>query len=385
MDLKRSSGVDYEALDPVKRFARELFEPTLKYPERLGIEIRRIPGATATVFSAAKIPDNDFDFAQNIEGLGTKNKIADSVYQEWLEKKRIVDAMETKRLYRNLGQCTAAMSELDVLSMGADTFLYLDIISAGNSQWFSGDPERVRELLMGYRIRADEVGFAIPQGETPELKGIIYPDTLDLAGTATGLIRPRTRLIDGSKIRRGDTIFGLSSSGIHSNGLTKAREIAEKLPDGLFTRLKKIKTLGEELLTPTASYTRPVMEMFEQGVDIHYLQPITGHGWEKIARSPREFTYKISNVPSVSGTIFADLIILGKKVGEDMSDEKNYYRWNMGVGYVVIAPGEYGCKITNAAAKHGIKTFNLGYVDGGPRQVVMPFENKEGKKVVYVP
>ncbi len=389
MDLKKSSGVDYAALDPVKRFARELFEDTLKNPERLGIKILRIPGATATVYDYSGIPDRDFLPAQNVEGLGTKNKVADQMYA--LELKRIADAMETRKLYRNIGQCTAAMSELDVLAMGADTFLYLDIITAGHSNFFKSDVERVKELLTGYRIRADEVGFAIPQGETPELQGIVYPDTLDLAGTATGLIRPRSRLIDGSKIKEGDRIFGLSSSGIHSNGLTKAREISEKLQDGYFTRLKNGKTLGEELLTPTASYTRSVIEMFEQGVDVHYLQPITGHGWEKIARAERAFTYRIKTTPPTDGTIFEELTRLGGMVGEDMSPEKNYYRWNMGLGYVVIAPAAHGGRIKEIAAKYGIKSFEIGVVEKGQRRVVMPFESIDekstgfGKPVVYAP
>ncbi|MDI6807044.1 MAG: AIR synthase-related protein, partial [Candidatus Aenigmarchaeota archaeon] len=225
--------------------------------------------------------------------------------------------------------------------------------------------------------------IAIPQGETPELRGIINPDTLDLNGASIGLVRPKSRLITGEKISENDIIYGLASSGIHANGLSKARKIAEKLEDGFFTKLQNGKTFGEELLTPTRIYSGVIMEMFEDGVDIHYLQPITGHGWEKIARAKYPFTYRIEHIPEPP-LIFQELIDYGKQHGFDVSNRENYYVWNMGVGYIIMAPAASGDHIARIAKKHGIETYELGKVEKGPKQVIMPFE-ENGKPIIYVP
>ena len=385
MPLKYSDYVDYSKLDPVKRMALELFESTLHHPRRLGIKIiSETLGEPSVGFDFSDV-GKDFFVTFNVEGLGTKNRIADTMYKEVLvEKKKVANAMEMKGLYRGLGQDTCAMSINDQLSIGADTFAYNDIISCGNSSWFSDNTERVRELLLGYKEAADIGKFAIPQGETPELRDVVNPETLDLAGASLGLVKPRKRLTTGAKIKEGDFIYGLQSSGIHSNGLSKARKIAEKLPDGYFTKLSDESTLGESLLKPTVLYTRAVMRMFERGVDIHYLQPITGHGWAKIARARMPFKYVIKDVPEPP-LLFGKLIEGGAENGFDVSPKENYFTWNMGVGYVVIAPKEEGKDIQEVAYAHMMNTHKLGYVAKGGRQVVMPFEDGNGRKVVYLP
>ncbi len=389
MPIKYSAFVDYSKLDPVKIEALKLFGPTLDFPERLGISI--VPetlGEAAVAFDLG----GDFLLAANVEGLGTKNRIADKMYSEvFVEKKRVAEGMNVKGLFRGLGQDTVAMSVNDLTSIGADPFAYFDIISCGNSEWFK-DEERLRELLQGYRDAADFCQLAIPQGETPELRDVVNPDTLDLAGSSLGLIRPKGRLILGRNIQEGDVIYGLDSSGIHSNGLTKARKIAERLPDGFFTKLANGRTLGEELLVPTYLYSPQIRRIFEASIDVHYLQPITGHGWEKIARyRGKEFTYVITSVPKPP-LIFQELIRLAKKLNAlesdpdkkfDVSDRENHFTWNMGVGYVLIAPeGQHDA--IRRATHYDLGVYEIGHVESGPRQVVMPFE-EGGKPVVYTP
>lgn len=385
MALKYSDFVDYSKLDPVKRMALELFEPTLVYPERLGIKV--IPetlGQTAVGFDFSGIGDSDFILTGNIEGLGTKNRVADIMYKLVVaEKIRIANQMNVPQLYEGIGQCTVAMSGNDQTPLGADVFSYYDIISSGDSSWFSRDEQRTWFLLHGYRIAADKGQFAIPQGETPELRDVVSPDTLDIAGFSNGLIRPRSRLMTGIAIRIGDAIYGLESSGIHSNGLTKARKLADRLPEGFFTYLGNDQTLGEALLVPTTLYSRPIISMLDAGVDIHYSQPITGHGWEKIARAKGQFSYVIEKLPEPP-LLFQKLIEWGAQNGFDVTDRENYFTWNMGIGYVVIAPERNGETIEKIANQFGIKTCKLGYVDKGERQVIMPF-SENGKRVVYIP
>lgn len=385
MTLRYSDFVDYSKLDPVKRMALEIFEPTLVYPERLGIKV--VPetlGQTAVGFDFSDIGDSDFILTGNIEGLGTKNRVADIMHGLIVtEKLKIAKQMNANGLYRGLGKDTVAMSVNDQTPSGADVFAYYDIISCGNSTWFSSSEERVRELLMGYRDSADEGKFAIPQGETPELRDVVNPDTLDLAGFSNGLIRPRSRLVTGKRIEEGDVIYGIASSGIHANGLTKARRLTDRLQEGYFTDLGDGRTLGEALLAPTRLYATPIRGMFDAGADVHFLQPITGHGWEKIARAKGQFTYVIERVPEPP-LLFQKLIKWGAQNGFDVSDRENYFTWNMGIGYIVIAPETSGEIIERVATQHGLKSHRLGYVNRGERKVLMPF-SENGKQVVYTP
>lgn len=372
MGMKYSDLIDYSKLDPVKRRALELFESTFKNPERLRIKVMPV-GETAAVLDFL---DYDFMLAFNVEGLGTKNLIADSLYKELKEKKEIDERTKAGRYYRFLGQDAIAMSVIDLVAVGADPIAYADMITSGNSGWFD-DVERVNELLYGYKVAADLAGLAIPQGETPTLPGIVNPETLDLAGSSVGIIRPKSRFTYGQKISEGDIIYGLPSGGICANGVSKARKIVENLPEGYHTKLPNGREVGEELLTPTPIYVRAIVEMFEAGVDLHYISPITGHAWRKFARARFPFNYIIENLPEPP-VVFSSLIEWGKKYGFDVSDFENYQVWNMGVFVGLIAPKEDKEKMLQVTKKHGIELYELGYVEKGERQVII-----KPKNVIY--
>lgn len=385
MTFRYSDFVDYSRLDPVKRMALDLFVPTLKYPERLGIRvILETLGQTAIAFDFSAIGDTDWLLTSNIETLGTKNRVADRMYMRALRKKKAVaDEMAAAKYYRGLGQDVVAMAVNDQVSIGSDVFAYHDIIACGNSRWFSEDVERTRELLVGYRLAADEGQFAIPQGDTPELPDILQPDTAELSGSSIGLVRPRSRLITGMGIKDGDVVFGLESSGPHSNGITKIRRIAESLPDEYLTPMGDGRSLGEACLEPTRLYARPVMKILDGQAEIHYIQPITGHGWAKICRAKGNFTYIIEKLPEPP-LLFRRLIEWGQKLGFDVSNKENYYTWNMGVGIVLIAPAGAAALIYKVAREFRFTAYTLGRVVDGERRVVMPF-NEHGKNVTYLP
>lgn len=368
LGLRYSDLVDYGRLDPVKRMALEAFASTFKNPERMRIKVAPV-GETSAVLDFL---DYDFMLAFNIEDLGTKNLIADEMYRQAKRK----GSGNAARYYRYIGQDTLAMSVTDLVAVGADPIVYADAIATGESKWFD-DVERAKELLNGYRVAAEKAGCAIPQGETPTLSDIVFPETLDLVGSSVGMIKPKERFTYGQKIATGDAIYGLSSGGICANGVSKARAIAGKLNDGYFTKLPNGRTLGEELLTPTPIYARPIIEMFEAEVDLHYISPITGHGWRKMARARFPFTYTIDYVPEPP-LVFSALIEQGKKLGFDVSDEENYQVWNMGVFIALIAPKEDEDKITRIGKKHGAEVYKLGRVEKGERQVVI-----KPKRIVY--
>ena len=355
--ISYSDFVDYSKLDPVKRMALELFEPTLRHPERLGVSIPFL-GETAAAFDLKS--GINFTLTFNIEGLGTKNMIADEMWKE----------IKDPTLYSGLGKDNAAMSVNDQAGIGADVFIYGDIIASGDDNWYA-DEKRAKALLSGYRQAADEALFAIPVGETPTLRGIVLPETLDMAGASVGIIKPSSRAMgNGKKIVEGDRIFGLASSGIHSNGLSKARKISEKLPAGYFTKLRDGAELGRALLVPTTLYTRCFMDIFDAGVDVHYSQPITGHGWQKIMRAKPQFKYVIEQIPEPQ-LVFRQLTEWGEEHGFDISHEENYKTWNMGLGFVIFAPAEYEPVIKEVAERHKIGFYNLGIVKNGERSVIM--------------
>lgn len=364
--MRYSDVVDYDILDPVKRNALELFQSTFgTIEDRLRIRVAPV-GETAAVLDFL---DYDFMLAFNVEGLGTKNVIADKIYQELINKKEIADKIKAREAYRFIGQDTVAMSLTDLLAVGADPIAYGDLITAGDSNWFE-DLERVDELLFGYKVAAELAGCAIPCGETPTLQNVVYPKTLDLAGASVGIIKPKSRFMYGQKIKDGDCIFGLPSGGICSNGVSKARTIAEKLPEGYFTKLPNDRELGQELLTPTPIYVRPVIEMLDKGVDLHYVAPITGHGWKKIARARFPFTYVIEYVPEPP-LIFQSLIEFGKEYDFDVSDWENYQVWNMGVFLVLIAPEGAEEKIRQITERYEIELYKLGVVEKGEKRIVI--------------
>src|SRR5690242_2043262 len=124
--MKYTDFVDYSRLDPVKRLALETFWPTMSYPERLGIRFEASTlGQTAVAFDLSGIVGNDWLLSSNIEGLGTKNRLADAMHaREYREGLQIAETMHTARLYEGLGQDTVAMSVNDQLAIGADVFAY---------------------------------------------------------------------------------------------------------------------------------------------------------------------------------------------------------------------------------------------------------------------
>ncbi len=367
--IKYSEMVDYDKLDPVKKQAIELFSYTLKHPERLRIKV--MPVGESGV--ALDFLDNDFMIAFNVEGLGTKNNICDVMFAEMKSQ----GFPNPEQVYKFIGEDTAAMSVMDLVSCGGDPFAYGDFLTAGSADWFA-DENRNRSLLEGYKAAADKGLFAIPCGETPALPDIVNPSTLVLEGASIGLIKPKSRLSYGQKIRKGDIIYGLPSNGIAANGISKSRRIASKLRQGYFTKMPSGKLLGDGLLVPTPIYVRPVIDMFDEA-DLHYGTPITGHAWEKVGRAKQPFTYVINNLPKVP-EVLEFLIEEGAKFGFDVSDKENYYVWNMGTSIALIAPAASESKMKKIAEKHGTYLQILGHVEEGEREVRLIQKN-----LIYVP
>lgn len=359
--MRYSDYVDYGKLDPFKRLALEQLAPSFKGPERLGIRVvLESLGEPASLFDFV---DYDFMLAFVVEGLGTKNLIA--------EKMALNERSHGRRFYDGLGQDLLATAINELPCVGATPFGYGDEVTAGDSSWFD-DRVRSRQLLNGLATACLRSMVATPCGETPTIQDIVYRDAVSLSGGAIGIVRPKSRAMWGQNLRGGEIIYGIESNGIHANGITLARRIAEKLPEGYFTELPSGNTLGEALLKPTRLYSPLIEGLWQKGVEMHYISNITGHGWRKIMRPKSEFTYEIDYVPEPP----SELIYL-QQLGE-VSDEEAYQVWNMGVGYCIYSPAQFGKTIALTAEGLGMRCYALGQVVEGPKKVII-----KPKGIVY--
>jgi phosphoribosylformylglycinamidine cyclo-ligase len=350
--MRYSDIVDYSKLDPVKRQALLQFGPLMDRTAKKGIRI--VAETLGEPAVAIEIADADFLLAFNVEGLGTKNLIAEAMSAD--PRGKGVQYFET------VGADTLAMSTNDLSAIGAEPIVYGDILSSGDSDYFASE-EKTAAILKGFRTAAEELNIAIPCGETPTLSGVVNPATLDMAGAAVGVIRPKDRLTVGQRLSEGDVLIGLASSGVHANGISLIRKIAERLPEGYFTELPQSgKLLGEVVLTPTRLYSNVVIDLLD-ACDVHYFQPITGHGWKKIMRHKKSFSYRIDSAPEPP-EVFA---FLQEKAG--LPDSEAYYTWNMGIGYVAYVPRESVDTALSVCEKRGIEAFELGTVKAGSRRV----------------
>src|SRR3990167_6601336 len=255
-------GVNYDAMDPFKRAAQKAGRETAHNIRRLNNgefqEVEASRGESAYLIEAAKSY-----FAHVEEGLGTKNLVADAMYQ-----------LTGKSYYDHIAQDTVAMIVNDMITLGALPLSVAMHLAVGDSNWFD-DEKRCRDLVEGWKNACNLARCVWGGGETPTLKGVVVPEAIVLSGSAMGLVKPKERLITADNIQQGDVIVLIESSGIHANGLTMARKIADKLPDGYMTRLGDGRTYRETLLDPTHIYVALVEDCLNRGVSIHYAVNIT--------------------------------------------------------------------------------------------------------------
>jgi phosphoribosylformylglycinamidine synthase len=222
---------------------------------------------------------------------------------------------------------------------------------------------RYETLISGWERACNLARCVYSGGETPTLKGIIYPQTILLSGSAVGIIKPKDQLITSANIRPGDVIILLLSSGIHANGLTMARRIAELLPQGYLTQLNLHgETYGQALLRPTHIYAPVIEDCQQAGVNIHYAVNITGHGWRKLMRAQENFVYVIENIPTPQ-PVFA---LMQKYGGYD--DAEAYGNYNQGAGFALYVAPNDADKVLAAAKQNKIEAMVAGHIEKrGPK------------------
>lgn len=344
-----NSGVNYTNLDKIKRLAQTKARETSKNLNGSGFQtIEASRGETAFVWD-----EGDSYRALVIESLGTKSLIA----QEVLEK-------TGKSFFGEIAQDTVAMVINDLIVVGAKPQVINAYFGLGNSDWLLSGPQG-EDLINGFAAACDLSGAVWGGGETPSLTGIVNENAIDLAGSAVGIINPKDRLTLGDKIQPGDAIIFIESNGMHANGISLVRKVAQSLPERYATKLPSGITLGKSVLRSTNIYAKSVDALFNEGINIHYMANITGHGFRKIMRANQEFTYVIDKLPE-SDELFE---FIKEKAG--LSGEDMYGTFNMGAGFAVIVPETEADKTCEIITDSGFKAVIAGKVEAGEKQVII--------------
>ncbi|OAT80331.1 phosphoribosylformylglycinamidine cyclo-ligase [Desulfotomaculum copahuensis] len=278
------------------------------------------------------------------DGVGTKLKVA-----------MLMDRHDT------VGIDLVAMCANDVLAQGAEPLFFLDYLAVGRLV-----PEKVAAIVEGVAGGCRQAGCALIGGETAEMPGFYGPEEYDLAGFVVGVVE-RSRIIDGSRIQAGDTLIGLPSAGLHSNGYSLARKaLLEAAGWRVDTYRDELgRTVGEEMLEPTRIYVRAVLPLCEH-FDIRGVAHITGGGLtENIPRIlPPGTGVALDRRAWPLPPVFELIRAAGRVPEAEM-----YRTFNMGLGLVLVVPPGRAGAVLDALAAAGEKAFAVGEVVRGDREV----------------
>ena len=343
------AGVDYGLIDPLKVAAqRAAAETGVQLAAHGFSEVLASRGESAYVVDVGP-----FYLASIVECLGSKALVADEMHR-----------LTGRSYYAGIAQDTIAMAVNDLITVGATPLVVQAYWAAGGSEWF-GDAQRAQALVAGWKQACETCGIAWGGGETPALAGIVADGRIDLAASCTGLVNPKSRLSLGDRLEAGDAIVLLASSGIHANGLSLARKLVERLPDGYLTTLADGSTYGEALLAPTTLYSPVTEALYRAGITPHYCANITGHGWRKLLRHPATFTYRIDQVPTVPEV----LRFIQQQAGQD--DHEAYGTLNMGAGFALFVAAEDARRTVEVAESQGVSAIVAGGVEAGNKQLLI--------------
>ena len=280
------------------------------------------------------------------DGVGTKLKIA------FLMNK-----------HDTVGIDCVAMCVNDIICCGAKPLYFLDYIACGKNY-----PEVIADIVKGVCDGCIQSGAALIGGETAEMPGFYPIDEYDLAGYCTGVV-DKEKIIDNKKMKSGDVIIALPSSGVHSNGFSLVRKVFDVENADLKAPLEKLggKSLGETLLTPTKIYVKPVLALLEQ-VEVKGISHITGGGfYENIPRSiPDGLGAEIVKDDVKILPIFKLLAETGGITERDM-----FNTFNMGVGMSIVVSADDAAKALEILKQNGEDAYTIGKIIESEEKIII--------------
>ncbi len=254
-----------------------------------------------------------------------------------------------------------AMCVNDIICCGARPLFFLDYIACGKNV-----PERIADIVKGVCDGCVEAGAALIGGETAEMPGFYPEDEYDLAGYCTGIV-DRDKIIDNKKMRPGDVIIALPSSGVHSNGFSLVRKVFDVESRNLSVPVVELggRSLGEALLTPTKIYVKPVLALLER-VTVRGISHITGGGfYENIPRSIPDGLGAVIDRASVRVLPVFDVI---EKVG-GISERDMFNTFNMGVGMSIVVPENEADTALSVLRENGEDAYVIGSIEASDDKI----------------
>ena len=340
MDYK-NAGVDIEAGYKSVELMKEHIKKTMR-PEVL-TNIGRFSGAfSMEAFKNMEKPT----LVSGTDGVGTKLKLA-----------FIMDKHDT------VGIDCVAMCVNDIACAGGEPLFFLDYIACGKNI-----PEKIATIVSGVADGCAQSSAALIGGETAEMPGFYPEDEYDLAGFAVGVVDEKD-LITGKEIKAGDTLVGIASSGVHSNGFSLVRKIFKMDAETLNTYHEELgKTLGEALLAPTKIYVKALRSVKEAGVRIKGCSHVTGGGfYENIPRMLPEGARAV--IKKDSYEVPAIFRMMAKE--GDVAEEMMYNTYNMGIGMVLALDPADVEKAMEAIREAGETPYVIGQVEDGEKGVTL--------------
>ena len=338
MDYKKA-GVDIEAGYKSVELMKEHVKKTMR-PEVLGGL-----GGFAGAFDLSGIRNMEEPvLLSGTDGCGTKVKLA-----------FVMDKHDT------IGIDAVAMCVNDIACSGGEPLFFLDYIACGKNY-----PEKIASIVSGVAEGCLQSECALVGGETAEHPGLMPEDDYDLAGFAVGVVDKKD-IIDGSTIKAGDTLIGIASSGVHSNGFSLVRKVFEMTKESLDAYYDELgKTLGEALIEPTRIYVKALKNVKNAGVRIKGCSHITGGGFfENVPRMLPENVRAVIKKDSYPVPALFDLIQKNGNIEEHMM----YNTFNMGLGMVIAVNPKDVDATMKAIEDAGDKCYVVGNIVEGDKGV----------------
>ena len=330
-----AAGVDvtagYEAVERIKPMVESTYIPGV-----LGT-LGGFGGMFAPDLSGMKKPV----LVSGTDGVGTKLRLA-----------MLMGKHDT------IGIDCVAMCVNDIICGGAAPLFFLDYIACGKN-----DPARIADIVAGITEGCRQAGCALVGGETAEHPGLMAEDDYDVAGFSVGIV-DEEKIIDGKALAAGDTLIGLASTGVHSNGFSLVRKVLDVEHADLTSPMEELggKSLGETLLTPTRIYVKAILALLKGGIDVHAISHITGGGfYENVPRMMTEGLTAQIKLDSFPRLPIFDLI--EKKGGIPTRDMYNTF--NMGIGMILALPAAQAEQAMELLAQAGEQAYVIGSVVDG--------------------
>lgn len=340
MDYKKA-GVDIEAGYKSVELMKEHVAKTMRP------EVLTNLGGFSGAFSMEKFKGMEKPtLVSGTDGVGTKLKIAFTM-----------DKHDT------VGIDCVAMCVNDIACAGGEPLFFLDYIACGKNE-----PEKIAQIVKGVADGCIQSECALIGGETAEMPGFYPVEEYDLAGFAVGVVDEKD-LITGKDIKEGDTLIGIASSGVHSNGFSLVRSVFTITEESLNTYYDSLgKTLGEALLAPTKIYVKTLKEIKNAGVRIKGCCHITGGGfYENVPRMLPEGAHAVIKKDSYEVPPIFKMLQNDGEIEEKMM----YNTFNMGIGMVLAVDSADVDKVLAAVKAAGETGYVIGEVKAGEKGVTV--------------